>query len=68
MDANGYTRIAVVSPKQDQTQPEILVEAKSGYFDDSLTPTEAQNQVLSFIDRSRPRNNPESEAYRLLLV
>ena len=68
MDANGYTRIAVVSPKQDQTQPEILVEAKSGYFDDSLTPTEAQNQVLSFIDRSSPSNNPESEAYRLLLV
>ncbi|MDB4821620.1 BREX-1 system adenine-specific DNA-methyltransferase PglX [Candidatus Pseudothioglobus singularis] len=68
MDANGYTRIAVVSPKQDQTQPEILVEAKSGYFDDSLTPTEAQNQVLSFINRSSPSNNPESEAYHLLLV
>jgi type II restriction/modification system DNA methylase subunit YeeA len=68
MDANSYTRIAVVSPKQDQTQPEILVEAKSGYFDDSLTPKETQNQVLSFIDRSSPSNNPESEAYRLLLV
>jgi hypothetical protein len=30
MDANGYTRIAVVSPAPDKSQPEILVEAKSG--------------------------------------
>jgi type II restriction/modification system DNA methylase subunit YeeA len=68
MDANGYTRIAVVSPAPDKSQPEILVEAKSGYFDDSLTPKDTQNEVISFINRSSPSNDPESEAYRLLIV
>jgi type II restriction/modification system DNA methylase subunit YeeA len=68
MDVNRYTRIGVVSPLEGQSQPEILAEAKSGYIDDSMVSSEVKNKVLSLINGSSPSSDPQSEAYRLLVV
>ncbi len=68
MDVNRYTRISIVSPLEGQSQPEILAEAKSGYIDDSMVSDEVKNKVLSLINGSSPSSDPQSEAYRLLVV
>jgi len=68
MDVNRYTRIGVVSPLEGQSQPEILAEAKSGYIDDSIVSSEVKNKVLSLINGSSPSSDPQSEAYRHLVV
>ncbi len=66
MDVNHYTPIGVVSPQAGFTQPEVLQEAKQGVIDDWLVVDHKTvqdlliGQVLS--------NNPQQEAYRLLLV
>jgi hypothetical protein len=36
MDVNHYTRLGIVSPVADYTQPEILQEAKQGVIDESF--------------------------------
>lgn len=41
MDANRYTKIGTVSPVENQTQPEILAEAKMNYIDENVV--SAQN-------------------------
>ena len=68
MDVNRYTRIGVVSPVEGQSQPEILAEAKSGYIDESMVSDEVKNKVLSLINGSSPSSDPQSEAYRHLVV
>ena len=68
MDARGYTRVRIVSPSEGFTQPEILAEAKSGQFDDQLTPETVQARVLALLNGTAPSTNPQSEAYRILLV
>jgi len=66
MDVNGFNRIGVVSPVNGATQPEILQEAKAGYIDDQL-PVK-RNEVQAYLNNSKPADNPQQEAYRLLLV
>ncbi|MCX7389406.1 MAG: hypothetical protein NTX48_22315, partial [Planctomycetales bacterium] len=68
MDARGYTRVRIVSPSEGFTQPEILAEAKSGQFDDQMTPAAVQARVLALLNGTAPSTNPQSEAYRILLV
>lgn len=69
MDANGYTRIRVVSPADEaQIQPEILADAKMGYIDADRVPERTRSQVQALLTGSAPSQNPEQEAYRLLLV
>ena len=36
MDVNGYNSIRMVSPLAEQTQPEILAEAKMGHIDERI--------------------------------
>lgn len=66
MDVNGFNRMGVVSPVNGATQPEILQEAKAGYIDDQL-PVK-RNEVQAYLNNSKPADNPQQEAYRLLLV
>lgn len=66
MDVNQFNRIGVVSPVNGATQPEILQEAKAGYIDDQL-PVK-RNEVQAYLNNSKPADNPQQEAYRLLLV
>ncbi|NYT60501.1 BREX-1 system adenine-specific DNA-methyltransferase PglX [Alcaligenaceae bacterium] len=69
MDANGYTRIRVVSPADEtQIQPEILADAKMGHMDADRVPERTRSQVQALLSGKAPSQNPEQEAYRLLLV
>lgn len=69
MDANGYTRIRVVSPADEaQIQPEILADAKMGHIDVDRVPERTRRQVQALLTGNAPSQNPEQEAYRLLLV
>jgi hypothetical protein len=63
MDANGYTQVRVVSPADDATRPEILTEAANGNLPDA-----APDHIAALLDGRTPSQNPQAEAYRLLLV
>ena len=63
MDANGYTQVRVVSPADGQTRPELLAEAAAGNLPDG-----APAEVSALLDGRLPSNDPQAEAYRLLLV
>ncbi|MDF1607715.1 BREX-1 system adenine-specific DNA-methyltransferase PglX [Hoeflea sp. YIM 152468] len=63
MDACGYTNPRVVSPADGQTRPEILSEAMSGSVPDGASP-----QIAALLNGRSPSNDPQAEAYRLLLV
>ena len=63
MDANSYTQVGVVSPAEGQTRPELLSEAMAGNL-----PEGAPGEVAALLDGRTPSDNPQAEAYRLLLV
>ena len=66
MDVNGYTRVGVVSPAKEFTQPEILTEAKQGHIDDDLKVD--REAVRDLLNGTRSSRDPQQEAYRMLLV
>ncbi|MFH0725173.1 MAG: BREX-1 system adenine-specific DNA-methyltransferase PglX [Pseudomonadota bacterium] len=68
MDVNRYTRIGVVSPAEGQFQPEILAEAKMGHIDEGMVPEKARQKIFALLDGKVPSNDPQTEAYRLLVV
>ncbi len=63
MDANGYTLPRVVSPTDGATRPEILAEAMAGNL-----PVRAPPAIAALLEGGVPSNDPQGEAYRLLLV
>lgn len=67
MDANGYALVRVVSPAEGQSRPEILAEAAAGHVED-FVPARTREKVLALLDGRSPSRDPQSEAYRLLLV
>ena len=70
MDANGYTGIGVVSPETGLSggQPEILAEAKRGVIDTDAVGPRTIETALSLLDGTRRSDNPQGEAYALLLA
>lgn len=68
MDVNRYTTIGIISPAEGQFQPEILAEAKMGHIDNEMVPDEKRQLVFALLSGTTPSNDPQSEAYRLLLV
>jgi len=68
MDVNRYTRIGVVSPADGQFQPEILLEAKMGHFDEDMVPPQAQQKIANLLSGRAPSHDGQGEAYRLLVV
>ena len=68
MDVNRYTRMGMVSPAEGQSQPEILAEAKMGHIDEKIVPDETRQLIFSLLDGSVTSNDPQAEAYRLLIV
>ncbi|UGT67963.1 BREX-1 system adenine-specific DNA-methyltransferase PglX [Nocardia gipuzkoensis] len=71
MDACGYTTAGIVSPAHghDHGQPEILADAKRGYFDaDVITSDRMADSVLGLLDGTRRSTDAEGEAYALLLT
>jgi len=63
MDVNGYTNPRVVSPADGATRPEILADAMAGNL-----PEGAPATIAALLDGRTPSNDPQAEAYRLLLV
>ncbi|MEP4013739.1 MAG: BREX-1 system adenine-specific DNA-methyltransferase PglX, partial [Sulfitobacter sp.] len=63
MDVNGYTQVRVVSPAEGATRPEILSEALASNLPDGAPAT-----IAKLLDGRTPSNDPQAEAYRLLLV
>jgi hypothetical protein len=63
MDVNGYTNPRVVSPTEGGTRPEILAEALAGNL-----PEKAPAAISALLEGRSPSNDPQAEAYRLLLV
>ena len=68
MDVNRYTRIGVVSPAEGQFQPEILAEAKMGHIDEDTVSEKIRQHIFALLDGTAPSRDPQSEAYRLLVV
>jgi hypothetical protein len=71
MDANGYTGIGVVSPERGREggQPEVLAEAKRGNIDATvITNKRAMETVTSLLNGIRRSEDPQGEAYALLLA
>lgn len=67
MDAIGLTTIKVVSNVPGQTRPEILAEAAAGHIDEEV-PAATRQKVLALLEGRSPSGDPQSEAYRLLVV
>jgi type II restriction/modification system DNA methylase subunit YeeA len=70
MDANGYTRVGVVSPQVgvEAGQPEILGEAKRGNIDAAVVGTKTRETVAGLLNGTRRSDDPQGEAYALLLA
>ena len=68
MDVNRYNRIGVISPVEGQFQPEILAEAKAGHIDVALITGKKREQIFSLLNGSVPSRDPQTEAYRALIV
>ncbi|MDD3813567.1 MAG: BREX-1 system adenine-specific DNA-methyltransferase PglX [Desulfocapsaceae bacterium] len=66
MDVNRYGKIGVVSPAEGFSQPEILQDAKQGHIDEELRVD--RKQVLDLLSGQAQADDPQQEAYRLLLV
>jgi len=67
MDANRNTRVRVVSPAEAQSRPEILAEAAAGHIDEEI-PEATRQKVAALLEGRSPSQDPQGEAYRLLLV
>jgi len=69
MDANGYTPVGIVSPKGNNTQPEILADAMQGVFDSDLGFDRlVRDRVTGLISGSIPSANPMEAAYETILT
>lgn len=68
MDVNHYTKTGIVSPAPDQLQPEILSDAKMGHIDELMVNDDTRAEVTALLDGTTPARDPQSEAYRQLIV
>lgn len=68
MDVNDYQPldIRVISPKEGYTFPELLDEAKQGHLPKDLNVN--AKRVYNLLDGRVPSNNPQNEAYKMLLI
>ncbi len=68
MDMNGYNRVRVIAPSDGRSRPEILSDASGGVFDDKFISENKKNMVIALLDGRSASNDPDNEAYRLLIV
>lgn len=68
MDVNRYNRIGVVSPAEEQFQPEILADAKMGHIGEDMVSEATRQNIFALLDGKTPSQDPQGEAYRLLVV
>lgn len=68
LDVNELSAVRVVSPLAGQFQPEILADAKAGNINEQLVPEATRRKVRDLLEGLTPSQDPQAEAYRLLLV
>ena len=68
MDMNGHNPIRIIAPADGQTRPEVLAEASAGIFNQDLVSENTSNMVTALLDGRSTSADPETEAYRLLIV
>lgn len=68
MDVNRYTQVRAVSPPENFTFPEILIEAQQGHIDEHLEPYLDKQKVFDILAGRVSSPEPQQEAYRILLV
>lgn len=68
MDVNRYTKLGIISPLEGQVQPELIAEAKMGHIDEDVVSEETRNRINGILGGSIPSKDPQTEAYRLLIV
>jgi hypothetical protein len=68
MDVNNYTKAGIVSPAPNQLQPEILSDAKMGHIDELMVNADTREEIAALLSGATPARDPQSEAYRLLIV
>lgn len=68
LDVNELSAVRVVSPLPGQFQPEILADAKAGNINEQLVPEVTRRKVRDLLEGLTPSQDPQAEAYRLLLV
>jgi type II restriction/modification system DNA methylase subunit YeeA len=68
MDANDYQPIGirVLTPKDGQTLPELLAEAKMGHISEELSVN--KQRIFDLLDGKIPSSNAQNEAYKDLLI
>lgn len=66
MDANGITKESVISPKENQTLPEVFNLAKGGEIDEELNLD--REKFYAILDRKIPSKDPDNEAYKMLFI
>ncbi|MEA5141150.1 BREX-1 system adenine-specific DNA-methyltransferase PglX [Arcicella rigui] len=74
MDVNEYQplNIRIITPKDAYTLPELLDEAKQGHIPEELLegsrPLVNSQKIYDLLDGKIPSNDPQNEAYQLLLI
>jgi len=68
MDVNQYTPIGILSPLGNETQPEILKEAKSGHIKTEFGNEASRARIIDLLSGKTSSSDSQAEAYRGLLV
>lgn len=68
MEVNHYSKINVISPVLGQFQPEVLAEAKMGYFDENVVSKQNIEKIKGLLNNSITSNDPQRDAYKILIV
>ncbi|MGZ3809495.1 MAG: BREX-1 system adenine-specific DNA-methyltransferase PglX, partial [Bacteriovorax sp.] len=69
MDVKQYSLVGVLTPvSESHTQPEILMEAKSGHIKDELGNLSSRDHVIGLLSGKISSNDPQSEAYKHLVL
>ena len=68
MEVNHYSKINVISPVLGQFQPEVLAEAKMGYFDENVVSKQNIEKIKGLLNNSITSNDPQRDVYKILIV
>jgi type II restriction/modification system DNA methylase subunit YeeA len=72
MDMKHFNPVGIISPQSGDTLPQILAEAKLGVIDSSLIDPSDRDRALGLLSgtiaSTYHKGDPQSEAYRILLL
>ncbi len=68
MDVNNYNFVKIVSPRENEIHPEILVEARNGIVDEKVVPLDKKEKVLDLLSGRLQSKDAQGEVYQILLT